>query len=68
MIEVRCPGCRHLLLKIWRLPLQIVIVCKHCPKPPKNGGRAKVAITFPAGARDSIPSVAMVKEELPTGI
>jgi hypothetical protein len=69
MIDVRCPGCRRLLMKIWHsgryVPLKIVTVCKHCPKLAESGERARVAITFqePPGGRGSIPSVAMVKEE-----
>jgi hypothetical protein len=68
MIDVRCPGCRRLLMKIWHsgryAPMKIVTVCKHCPKLSESGERAKVAITFPPG---SIPLVAMVKEELQQG-
>jgi hypothetical protein len=71
-IEVRCPGCRHLLMVIWHsgqnTPMRIVTACKYCPKSGPDGRRARVAITFssPPTGRKVTPLVAMVfTEEFP---
>jgi hypothetical protein len=71
-IEVRCPGCRHLLMVIWHsgqnTPMRIVTACKYCPKSGPDGRRARVAITFskPLTGREVTPLVAMVfTEEFP---
>jgi hypothetical protein len=68
-IEVRCPGCRHLLMVIWHsgqnTPMRIVTACKYCPKSGPDGRRARVAITFPYPpiGRKVTPLVAMVFAE-----